>query len=67
MAVRRRLKKEGTELLRSKLKCKSLLSPETTCSWWQHRESELVHYVPSDNLLIYCCDIFKIMYILICR
>lgn len=51
------LSKESAELLGSRLKEKNLLAPDTTFSWYRHREKELVKFFIMESNLVYCHDV----------
>ena len=51
------LAKDKSQRLGSRLKERNLLDPETTFSWYRHRETELVEFISEGKDYVYCSNI----------
>ncbi|GBN75081.1 hypothetical protein AVEN_241761-1 [Araneus ventricosus] len=51
------LSKDGAELLGSRLKNKTLLTPGTSFSWCRHPEKEFTQFFSKEGNLVFCNDV----------
>ena len=55
------LPKDKSQLIGSRLKDRNLLAPETTFSWYRHRETKLVEFFSEGKDYVYCSNIYGLI------